>query len=244
MTTFNFRNVILKPTRLNNLSDPIIISDTMTPLYSDVFKLPSEISIQQLLFSKCPTSTSCSFTREIWQYENIDLELFNNKMNKINWNEKIGILDDVDDMVEELTKLFLDIARQCIPTKPITVRDYDKPWFNNEIRKEIRLRDGLRKNVLKFGRDKVNNVKKKAKENLESNLDNILLDNSTNSKTYWKIMKMLIKSNKGSYCIPPLQNTINDEHLDELVYEDDNQCELLNKYFRLVSKLEEENIPV
>jgi hypothetical protein len=133
MTTFNFRNVILKPTRLNNLSDPIIISDTMTPLYSDVFKLPSEISIQQLLFSKCPTSTSCSFTREIWQYENIDLELFNKKMNKINWNEKIGILDDVDDMVEELTKLFLDIARQCIPTKPITVRDYNKPWFNNVI---------------------------------------------------------------------------------------------------------------
>jgi hypothetical protein len=29
----------------------------------------------------------------------------------------------------------------------ITVRDYDKPWFNNEIRKEIRLRDRLRKNV-------------------------------------------------------------------------------------------------
>jgi hypothetical protein len=44
MTTFNFRNVIVKPTRLNNLLDPIIISDTMTPLYSDVFKMPSEIS--------------------------------------------------------------------------------------------------------------------------------------------------------------------------------------------------------
>ena len=37
-------------------------------------------------------------------------------------------------------------------------------------------------------------MKKKAKENFESNLDNIL-DNSTNPKTYWKIMKMLIKSN-------------------------------------------------
>ena len=44
-------------------------------------------------------------------------------------------------MVEEFT----DIARQCIPTKTITVWDYDKPWFNNEIRKEIRLRDRLRK---------------------------------------------------------------------------------------------------
>jgi hypothetical protein len=69
----------------------------------------------------------------IWQYENIDLEIFNNKINEINWNEKLGILDDVDDMVEEFT----DIARQCIPTKTINVWDYDKPWFNNEIRKEI-----------------------------------------------------------------------------------------------------------
>ena len=147
MTTFNFRNVIVKPTRLNNLLDLIIISDAMTPLYSDVFKMPSEISDHDaaVAFLNCPKSTSCSFTREIWQYENIDLELFNNKMNEINWNEMIGFLNDVDDMVEEFTKLFLDIARQSIPTKTITVRDYDKPWFNNEIRKEIRLRDRLRK---------------------------------------------------------------------------------------------------
>ena len=55
---------------------------------------------------------------------------------------------------------------------------------------------------------------------------------------------MLIKSNKGSNCIPPLRNTINDEHLGEMVYDYDKKCELLNKYFSLVSKLEEENIPV
>jgi hypothetical protein len=44
MITFNSRNVIVKPTRLNNLLDPIIIVDTMTPLHSDVFKMPSESS--------------------------------------------------------------------------------------------------------------------------------------------------------------------------------------------------------
>ena len=55
---------------------------------------------------------------------------------------------------------------------------------------------------------------------------------------------MLIKSNKGSNCIPALRNTINDEHLDEMVYDDDKKCEVLNKYFSLVSKLEEENISV
>jgi hypothetical protein len=44
-------------------------------------------------------------------------------------------------------------------------------------------------------------------------------------------MQMLIKSNKGRNCIPPLRNTINDEHLDEMVYDDDKKYELLNKYF-------------
>ena len=169
--------------------------------------------MQQLLFSK---STSCSITREIWQYENIDLELFNNKMDEIIWNEKIGFLNDVDDMVEEFTKLVLDIARQCIPTKTITVRDYDTLKYKKQ-------------------RNKVNNMKKKAKDNFESNLDK-----STNPK----IMKMLIKSNKRSNCIPPLRNTINDVHLDEMVYDDDTKCDLISTYLSLVSMLEEENIPV
>jgi hypothetical protein len=33
-------------------------------------------------------------------------------------------------------------------------------------------------------------MKKKAKENFESDLDNILLANLTNPKSYWKIMKI------------------------------------------------------
>jgi hypothetical protein len=40
---------------------------------------------------------------------------------------------------------------KCIPTKTITVRDYDKLWFTSEIRKEIRLRDRLRKKNSNLG---------------------------------------------------------------------------------------------
>jgi hypothetical protein len=46
-------------------------------------------------------------------------------------------------------------------------------------------------------RNKVNNLKKTAKEHFEQNLDTLILENISNPKTYWKIMKMLIKSNKG-----------------------------------------------
>jgi hypothetical protein len=55
---------------------------------------------------------------------------------------------------------------------------------------------------------------------------------------------MLIKSNKGYSNIPPLQNIIQDEALEEVVYEDDEKCELLNKYFSFISSLEDANIPL
>ena len=103
----------------------------------------------------------------------------------------------------------------------------------------------MRKNILKFHRErdiklykkqqnKVNKMSKTAKENFENNLDYILLENSSNPKTYWKIMKMLIKSNKGSNCIPPLRNSINDENFDDIVYGDEDNCDLLNKYISLL----------
>ena len=87
-------------------------------------------------------------------------------------------------------------------------------------------------------------MKKAAKEKFEKNLDNIILQNVSNPKTYWKIMKMLIKSDKGSYNIPSLQNEINYDNFDETVDEDDKKWSLLNKYFCLISKLEDENVPL
>ena len=48
MRLFNLKNVIEKPTRVTNhsrtLLDPIIISDTINYVNSDVFKLPDDIS--------------------------------------------------------------------------------------------------------------------------------------------------------------------------------------------------------
>ena len=55
---------------------------------------------------------------------------------------------------------------------------------------------------------------------------------------------MLIKSNKGSNYIPPFRNSINDENFDDIVYGEEDKCDLLNKYFSLISKLEEENVPL
>jgi hypothetical protein len=54
-------------------------------------------------------------------------------------------------------------------------------------------------------------------------------------------MKMLLKSNKGSGNFLPLQNIINDQNLEEFAYDDEEKCDLLNKYFRFIYKLDEAN---
>ena len=160
MRLFNFKNVIEKPTRVTNhsrtLLDPIIVSDTINYVFSDVFKLPDNISDHDasVVILQCSKNISRSFKREIWQYQKINYEKFEEKLNEINWNEKLDHLNDVDEMCEKFTKCFLKIAQECIPTKIITIRNNDRPWFNNEIRKEIRIRDRFRKTVLKFHRER------------------------------------------------------------------------------------------
>jgi hypothetical protein len=90
-------------------------------------------------------------------------------------------------------------------------------------------------------RNKVNNLKRNAKENFEKNLDNIILENVSNSKEYWKLMKMLIKSNKPSYNLPPLKDIVDDIEAD-IVYDDNGKCDLFNKYFSCISGIDDANV--
>ena len=80
LTVFNFSNVIEKPTRFNpngndTLLDPIIISDTLRCVYSDVYDLPDSISDHKAAVAhiECQISTTRTFQREIWQYDDTDI---------------------------------------------------------------------------------------------------------------------------------------------------------------------------
>jgi hypothetical protein len=75
------------------------------------------------------------------------------------------------EMCNTFTETFLRVARECIPTKMVTVRNSDRPCFNSEIRREIRKRDRIRKTAKTYSKqsyidqdkkqkNKVNNLKK------------------------------------------------------------------------------------
>ena len=80
MNFLNLTNVIEKPTRItehsSTLLDPIIISDSVHYSYSDVLKVPSDISDHDasIIFIECPKFQTRSFQREVWLYERADHE--------------------------------------------------------------------------------------------------------------------------------------------------------------------------
>ena len=86
-------------------------------------------------------------------------------------------------------------------------------------------------------KNKVNNLKRNAKETFEKNLDTIILENASNSKEYGKLMKMLIKS----YNLSPLKNIVDDIEAN-IVYDDNEKCDLFNKYFSCISGIDDENV--
>jgi hypothetical protein len=62
----------------------------------------------------------------------------------------------------------------------VCIANNDRPWFNSELRREIRIRDRIRKTAKKYNkqsdidkyqkqRNRVNNLKKIAKEHFELN---------------------------------------------------------------------------
>jgi hypothetical protein len=75
MRLFSLQNVREKPTRVTNhsrtLLDPIIVSDTINYVDSDVFKLPNNISDDDasVVTIQCSKNISRSSKKDIWQYQ-------------------------------------------------------------------------------------------------------------------------------------------------------------------------------
>ena len=123
-------------------------------------------------------------------------------------------------------------------------------WFDSNLRRESRRRDRLRKAFLrtktvsaekqyKQQRNRVNNLKKQAKElfyaNINENLDEL---KTTDSKMYWKTIHMLIKNERSANTMPPLRDRDNNFNLSYDCFE---KAGILNRHFCSVSDLNDRN---
>lgn len=167
------------------------------------------------IFVKTSVNYNKAYTRNIWLYKHADFDKLNTLISDSDWHKLIMEATDVNHAVKNFTSTFLGHVSECIPEKTIVIRPSDKPWFDSVLRREIRIRNRLRKkaqksnklcDLLKFrkARNKVNNMKKYAINNYYNNIELNLADASkNNTKLFWKLLKDVF-SVKSPTVIPPL----------------------------------------
>lgn len=249
----SMQNTVLEATRLGAILDPIIIPEDMSYLKSGTLGVPPSISDHKATFINIPFSYECHSTYErlIWIYKNADFSLLKQKVSSFDWNSLLtGTLDEACNL---FTKTFLNFIKECIPSKYVLIRPNDKPWYDSEIRHFSRTRDRLKSKFIRSNnpndwtkykqvRNKVNNLKKHAKEKFYNDLELTITDSFDNDKRkFWKLIRNFVKSDCNSSSIPPLKEINLDGSITHC-FTDFEKAECLNNYFVSISTVNDDNV--
>jgi hypothetical protein len=239
-------NIIKEPTRLNALLDPIIISSDLNYSDSGTISVPQNISDHKATYVILPFPYKLNrcYERNVFIYKKADFKKLNDSILSTDWQCLHN--GSVHDACTLFTTTFLELVKSCIPSKTILVRPDDKPWFDSELRKFCRKRDRLKRNAIKTGkqsdfvkyktiRNKVNNLKKHAKEAFYFSLELNLEELSNNDKRgFWNIIRYFVKNNDCTNNIPPLIKQSIDGETDFFT-SDQEKADCLNDYFASIS---------
>ncbi len=251
MLVNTMKNVIVSPTRITDttstLIDPIMVNQDQHILKCGVLDVPSDISDHKITFAIIPfeINSDVSYTRSVWNFKRADFLKFNELILNTDWS----VLNNgnIDDAAELFTVKFIDLAKQCIPRKEVTIRPNDKPWYDSEIRRTSKLRDKARKRAIHTGgsndwdtyktiRNRVNNMKKYAREAFYNGIESELTGAFSNDKKYfWKLVRYFVKDTNTSNTIPALKDL--DGNNDTLHISDIDKANCLNNFFVSISTL-------
>ena len=176
-----------------------------------------------------------SKSREVWHYNNADIEGLNAALHDLDWKNMIENNQDINNTVTRFTETFISIAKQYIPVRKINIRSKDKPWVTPGLRKLMRLRNRWSGRYNKTGyaehkiirniyRSRVKHELRRLKRNYFETQLNHLNNPELSCKKYWNIVKQLY-GNKIKQPIPTLIDNNNYYVTDE------SKACLLNEYF-------------
>ena len=254
LSLYSLNNVITEPTRINEQSstliDPCLVSDACIVLDSGTMAVSDIISDHRATYVsiKIDLKLSSSYFREVWDYKHADYERLNDLIEQCDWTALISSSLNIDEACKMFTSTFLNFCKTCIPVKTVLIRANDKPWFNSDLRYNIRIRDRLRKKYLKTynnsdkllfkrQRNKVNNMKTYAKENYISNISDTISNHDSNSKSFWQLMGRFMGKKCNSVIIPPLRSDNTN-----YAFSNEEKTNLLNDYFCGISSIDESNL--
>ena len=175
------------------------------------------------------------YQRLIWDYKKADPLKITSALDSVNW-KKLFDKKDITAQVTALNETILNVFRNYVPNKYITIDDRDPVWMNELIKSKIEKKNMLYKQYIQNGRfesdfdlvknliTEVNELVSSAKtlyyENLAKKLNNPLLQ----PKTYWSILKTFYNDKKIPL-IPPL--LIKDKFVTDIK----TKADIFNNFF-------------
>ena len=147
------------------------------------------------------------YQRLVWDYKKADEKSIRKALDSVNW-ERLFESKNIDSQVMTLNETILNVFRNYVPNKYITIDDKDPVWMNETIKSKIKTKNKLYTQYIKNGRfesdfvfienliNEINDLISSAKDlyynNLAKRLNNPLLQ----TKTYWSILKTFYNDKK------------------------------------------------
>ena len=145
----NLYKLVDNPTRITQTGESIlglIISDSPGFFVSSGTLSPPANCDHCIIYANlnCQKHKPKSFSREIWNFNDVDIDGLNSTLSNVDWNDVFDATPfDIDVIYQRFFYLFVGTVESFIPHKNVTIRPRDKPWMTGQIRQSIRKRDRL-----------------------------------------------------------------------------------------------------
>ena len=175
------------------------------------------------------------YQRLIWDYSKADASNIRKALDSVNW-ERLFSGYNINDQVAAFNEVLLNIFRNYVPNKYITIDEKDPVWMNDFVKSKIKANNLLFKQYIQNSRfvsdfrllenvvnelnDLFSSTKALYYDNLAKKLNNPLLQ----TKTYWSILKTFYNDKKIPI-IPPL--LVNDKFVTDIQM----KANIFNKFF-------------
>ena len=175
------------------------------------------------------------YQRLTWDYKKADTTKIRKALDSVNWERPFD-KKNVNVLVLKLNETTLNVFRNYVPSKYLTIDDKDPVWMNETIKSKIKIKNKIFKEYIQNGRfasdfvflesliTELNELMSSTKflyyENLAKKLNNPLLQ----VKTYWSILKTFYNDKKIPL-IPPLLIE------DKLVTDIQTKTNIFNTFF-------------